>query len=106
MVEDDILPPSFTTNATVQIEFHGQVMDMAPIILGYEYNVTTFKDLEIKVPGNRGEYVVPLSYPGKRYKVPCGLGSTLVVNNVVLMYPDVLQYLVNQNLSMRHFLNY
>jgi hypothetical protein len=73
------------------------VMDMAPITLGCKDNVDSLRGLEVKVGGVRGQYVVPLSCPEKRYKVPSGLGSTLVVNNVVLMFPDVPQYLVNQD---------
>jgi hypothetical protein len=34
----------------------------------------------------------------KNYRRPCGLGPTLVSNNVVLMYPDVQQYLVSLKL--------
>jgi hypothetical protein len=64
--------------------------------LGYEDTVTHFRGLEVVSHRSRGAYKVPLGCPSKRYRAPYGLGSTLVSNNVVLMYPEVPQYLVEQ----------
>jgi len=99
MSDNDILPKSFSTKANIcNIEENdGDVVDMAPITLGCKDNVDSLRGLVVMVHGTRGQYIVPLSCPEKRYKVPSGLGSTLVVNNVVLMFPDVPQYLVAQD---------
>ena len=94
MKDNDILPESFSVEARSGPQPDGRLMDMAPLTLGCVDNVTALRGLEINTYGARGQYVVPLDCPAKRYKVPCGLGSTLVVNNVVLMYPSVPQYLV------------
>lgn len=93
MSKDDILPEGFSVRSikTTNVDC---VLDPAPLTLAHEDMVTRFRGLDIKSHGNRGTYIVPLSCPSKRYKVPCGLGSTLVSNNVVLMYPDVPQYLI------------
>ena len=99
MLDNDILPTSFSAKANIcsTEKDDDDVMDMAPITLGCKDNVDSLRGLVITVRGTRGQYIVPLSCPEKRYKVPSGLGSTLVVNNVVLMFPDVPQYLVNQD---------
>jgi hypothetical protein len=55
-------------------------------------NLTLYKDSKC--------CTVPTLCPKARYKHPCGLGSTVIVNNVVLMYPDVNQYyMIPGNLS-------
>ena len=54
-------------------------------------NLTLYKDSKCYT-------AVPTSCPKARYKHPCGLGSTMIVNNVVLMYPDVNQYMIPGNL--------
>lgn len=45
-----------------------------------------------------GIYSVPNGCDTKNFRRPCGLGSTLTANNIVLMYPNVLQYLVSSEL--------
>ena len=47
-------------------------MDMAPITLGCKDNADSLRGLVIMVRGTRGQYIVPLSCPEKRYKVPSG----------------------------------
>ena len=97
MSANDVLPQQFSTRATSNARSGVSPIDMAPITLGCEDNVTTLRGLEVKVYGNRGQYVVPLDCPAKRYKVPSGLGATLIANNVVLMYPNVPQYLIPES---------
>jgi len=97
MSENDVLPQQFSTKATSSAQLDTSFMDMAPITLGCEDNVTTLRGLEVKIYGNRGQYVVPLDCPAKRYKVPSGLGATFIANNVVLMYPNVPQYLIPES---------
>lgn len=97
MEHNDILPPLFNPKGASSPQTNVEIMDMAPITLGCEDNVTMLRGLEIKVCGNRGQYIVPLDCHAERYKVPCGLGSIFVVNNVVLMYPNVPKYLVEDD---------
>ncbi len=61
-----------------------------------EDTVAHFASSEVTSRGPRGVYKVPSGCPSKRYRTPCGLGSTLLSNNVVLMHPDVPQYLVEK----------
>jgi len=43
-------------------------------------------------------YVVPTGCSTKNYRMPCGLGSTLVANIDVIMHPDIPQYMVSTDL--------
>ena len=43
-----------------------------------------------------------MSCPNKRYTAPCGAGSTMVTNSVVLMYPHINQYLIKPEQRMPH----
>jgi RNA polymerase Rpb2, domain 6 len=95
MQTNDILPECFDIAVTKHIDGVNQV-DRAPITLNHQDMVARLKGLSLQYIGSRGLYHVPLGCPDKRYKVPCGLGSTLVSNNVVLMYPNVPQYLVSE----------
>jgi hypothetical protein len=53
-----------------------------------------YNDTTLVLQENDQCYEVPTSCPNKRYNAPCGLGSTMLANRVVLTYPDVNQYLV------------
>jgi hypothetical protein len=96
-----ILPDCFYVSVVEQPN-HTFTPDLAPLTLGYEDTVAYFAGSEVTSRGPRGVYKVPLGCPSKRYRTPCGLGSTLVSNNVVLMHPNVPQYLVEKALKGNH----
>ena len=69
-----------------------------PLSLGCRHSVDNLSSTSIEVRASDGIYHVPNGCDTKNYRRPCGLGSTLVANNVVLMYPNVLQCLVSSEM--------
>jgi hypothetical protein len=69
-----------------------------PPSLGNRVSIYSMTGQVLAVAHNGRNYNVPTTCNTKNYRRPCGLGSTLVTNNVVLMYPDVQQYMVPTSL--------
>lgn len=86
---DDLCPSGFAYTTRLD------GIDDAPLTLGYSSSVAKYQSYHISYYDKSKSYVVPVSCPSKRYRSPCGLGSTMVSNSIVLMYPDVNQYLVD-----------
>jgi hypothetical protein len=72
--------------------------DKAPLTMGNKISCTRLSHCDLSLDENGVTYSVPTGCSTKNYRRPCGLGSTLVSNTVVLMYPDVQQYLVPSEL--------
>ena len=89
MAVDDITPPGFIPLVTP-----GGTADL-PLTLGYNIFPDKYNRIRLSTTvDNKKSYVVPTSCPDKRYLAPCDLGSTMVCNSAVLVFPDVNQYLV------------
>ncbi len=69
-----------------------------PLSLGCRVSVEILSQISLTTHTNEGAYHVPNGCDTKNYRRPCGLGSTLAANNVVVMYPNVLQYLVSSDM--------
>ena len=66
----------------------------APLVLGNRMFVDKYEADYLSVIIDSKVYRVPTWCPDKRYRSPCGLGGTMLANSVVLMYPDVPQYMI------------
>ena len=66
----------------------------SPLTLGHKGFPGKYENMVLYINDGSRCYEVPTSCPDKRYSAPCGLGSMKVTNSVVLMFPDVNQYLV------------
>lgn len=88
-------PSCFETTIDVWTD---DMVDDAPLTLGYEASVAQLAHADLHIKQSDGIYSVPVSAPTSRYRRPVGLGATLTVNNVVMMYPDINQYAVSSEL--------
>lgn len=73
---------------------HNSSLYTAPLTLGDEMSCTALYGINVAASMDGNVYTFPTGCSTKNYKRPCGMGATLVCNNVVLMYPDVRQYSV------------
>ena len=89
MNTDDLRPSGFL----LSVDLTGT--PDSPLTCGYEAFLSKYSDVLLTVAHESKLYKVPITCPTKRYKRPCGLGSTMFTNSVVLMYPDVNQYMVS-----------
>jgi hypothetical protein len=92
MVQCDITPRGFQTNTRAVV---GDYPDLTPLTLGYGATSDLLRDVNIQRVVDGQAYIVPSTCPDKRYKVPCWLGSSMLMNSIVLMYPNVAQYLLS-----------
>eukprot|EP00978_Attheya_sp_CCMP212_P010556 scaffold25642_cov73-Attheya_sp.AAC.3 len=67
----------------------------SPLVCGNAKFVEEYDTYELEVSLDGKVYKAPTSCPNTRYKAPCGLGSTLSVNSLILMYPHINQYMVS-----------
>ena len=86
----NINPPGFTTIVSPIAE--SDQCD-APIVLGYRF-VTELARTPISTILDDKVYNVSTTCPDTTYRTPSRLGATIVVNSIILMHPQVVQYLV------------
>ena len=67
----------------------------APISIGYARFMDILRDVKLSITRGRNTYTVPTDCPANRYTTPTGLGQTMGVNSVVLMYLHINQYLLD-----------
>jgi len=96
MICDDLKPPGFM--ATIDLTSEPD----SPITLGHKGFPRKYDGVTLSTNEDSRSYVVPTSCPDKRYLAPCGLGSTMVANSVVLTFPGVNQYLVKPEQRQPH----
>jgi hypothetical protein len=71
---------------------------MAPLTIGDKCLVSGLSSCSLDVDFNGVVYTVPTECGTKNYPRPSGLGASVATNNVVLMYPDIQQYMVSSDL--------
>lgn len=96
METDDLRPPGFIMGVNVDLESD------SPLTLGHKEFPVRYENVTLDIVEGSHRYAVPMSCPNKRYLAPCGLGSTMVSNSVVLMFPDVNQYLIKPEQRQPH----
>ena len=87
MDNNDIMPSGFS----VSVSASGQCD--SPIVCGYREFPLALDRLHLSLHKDSCYYTIPTTCPTTRNKHPCGLGSTMKVNSIVLMYPDVNQFM-------------
>ena len=85
---NDIMPPGFHVSADATGPCD------SPVVCGYKEFPLVLNRLQLGLTMGSRYYTLPTSRPTTRYRSPCGLGSTMVVNSIVLIYLDVSQYMV------------
>lgn len=71
-----------------------------PLSLGNRVSLQSMSSTSLHTYHEDKTYSVPTTCGSKNYRRPYGLGSTLACNSVVLMYPDVQQYMVPSELRV------
>jgi hypothetical protein len=79
MTTDDLRPTGFLLSVDLVNESD------SPLTCGYERFLSKYSDVLLTVTHESKVYKVPITCPTKRYKRPCGLGSTMFTNSVVLV---------------------
>ena len=89
MLSNQLAPDGFEVNVrTIGVS-------NSPLVCGNAEFVKQYDTHELQVSLDDKVYTTSTSCPNTRYRAPCGLGSTLSVNSLVLMYPDINQYMVS-----------
>lgn len=88
---NDLAPPGFTVSVTI---VQDDVQTSSPVVLGYSGTAAEYGPMDLSVDHERCIYRVQTGCPSTRYRNPAGLGATMLCNSVVLMHPDVNQYLI------------
>lgn len=71
--------------------------DAPPLCVGNQISVGELARTNISLSTPRGQYTVPTEAPKFRFRESCGIGSTLMNNTIVMMYPNVEQYMVSSD---------
>jgi hypothetical protein len=95
---DHLRPAGFAIECTA-IDDEMSHSDMAPLTLGNAITSNHYAGLLIHVAATDGRAcTLPVHCQERQYTAPVGLGSTMVANSMVLMYPLINQYLVPQQM--------
>ena len=90
---NDINPEGFSTHVEMYDNDTSHID--SPITVGYSAFSDQLLNARLSLVHDKKLYTVPTGCPSTRYRTPAGLGSTMVVNSVVLTYPNVNQYLID-----------
>ena len=71
---------------------------LAPLTLGNKISMSRLATEDLVFEHEDRSYTVPTGCNTKSYTKPSGLGSSMVINNVVLMYHDVQQKMISSDL--------
>jgi hypothetical protein len=74
------------------------MVEDSPLCLGYSEFTRRLEGKSPFITLGTETYRIPTSCSETRHKVPYGLGQTMVSNSIVMMFPDVNQYLVSSEL--------
>ena len=91
MLSNQLVPDGFEVNVRTT------GVPNSPLVCGNAKFVKEYDTHELQVSLDDKVYTTLTSCPNTRYKAPCGLGSTLSVNSLVLMYPHINQYMVGSD---------
>jgi hypothetical protein len=94
MADNPYAPREFELNVYDRFAV-GEGYGDAPLSLGTETSIRELSLTTISTVHAGSTYTVPTTAPKFRFRKSVGLGSTLVNNTVVMMYPDVEQYMVS-----------
>jgi hypothetical protein len=95
--QNQFCPPNFEVICSSKKEAS---KSNCPLVLGNNVSNNALSGVCISYESDEMIWNVPNLCNNKNYRRPCGLGSTLVSNNVVLMYPEVQQYLIPEHLRI------